>query len=86
MSKQVVRNPLPLRLQSLCAQLRHPGNCVGKIGEQAATAIEAMWYDNRELTACILRAESDIRRTLESSANIDDIGKMRGISAGSSPK
>lgn len=64
-------NPL---LKSLCAQLRHPGNAKGRLGEQAAAALESLWADNARFA---LELEVNVRRTLEESSSISEFGALR---------
>ena len=67
-------NPL---LVSLCAQLRHPGNVVGALGEQAAGALESLWRDNQRLSTFVLETEAAAQRTMDESADICKYGALR---------
>lgn len=77
----IVKNELPALLQSICAQLRHPGNAVGHLGEQAAGAIESLWRDNVALTNGVLEIEGTINRTMDMSCAINRFRQIRQASA-----
>jgi hypothetical protein len=74
--KVSVREMNPL-VASLCAQLRHPGNATGTLGEQAAGALESLWRDNQRLSRFVLETEVAAQRTMDESADICKYGALR---------
>ncbi len=75
--RAITGNPLPPLLVSLCARLRTAAGTTGPLGEQAASAIETLWADNRRLTVELLDIERRIQRAMSESGAIGKFGTLR---------
>ena len=72
----VIKHPLPPLLTSICAQLRAQKSV---LGEQAASAILALWTDNVVLSSGMLEVEEKLQSTVDKSCEISQYSQFRSV-------